>query len=54
LDQDVKLKAKIALRKLQLQINRLERTYRQHRPLQYRNMPPLDPGVVRPLIDKTK
>jgi hypothetical protein len=54
LDDRVQVEAKTALRELRLQINRLERTYRQYRPQQYHDMPALDPTVVRMLVDETK
>jgi hypothetical protein len=54
LDRGVQAEAKIALRKLLLEINQLRGIYRRHRPQQYRNMPPLDPTVIRTLIVEAK
>src|SRR5215469_14796835 len=54
LDDNVRVKAKIAFRELRLQINQLRDVYRRHRPQQHRNMPPLDPAVVRSLLDEAK
>jgi len=54
LDDKVQVEAKIAFRQLRLEISRLERAYRQLRPHQYRNMTPLDPTVIRALLDEAK
>jgi hypothetical protein len=54
LQPSVQLEAKTAFRQLRLRINRLERTYRQHRPEQYRDMPPLHAIVVKSLVDEAK
>jgi len=54
LDDNVRVEAKLAFRELRLQINQLRDVYRRHRPQHYRNMPPLDPGVVRSLRDEAK
>jgi hypothetical protein len=54
LDDNVRVEAKLAFRELRLQIDQLRDVYRRHRPQQYRNMPPLDPAVVRSLLDETK
>jgi hypothetical protein len=54
LGNQVQVEAKIAFRQLRLQINQLDSVYRQHRPQQYRNMPPIDPTVIRTLIDEAK
>ena len=54
LDDSVRVEAKLAFRDLRLQINQLRDVYRRHRPQQYRNMPPLDPAVVRSLLDEAK
>ena len=54
LDRGVQAEAKIAFRKLLLEINQLRGIYRRHRPQQYSNMPPLDPTVIRTLIIEAK
>src|SRR5215475_11338798 len=54
LDHSIQAKAKIAFRKLLLEINQLRGIYRRHRPQQYSNMPPLDATVIRTLIVEAK
>ena len=54
LDRGVQAEAKVAFRKLVLEINRLRGIYRRHRPQQYSNMPPLDPTMIRTLIVEAK
>ena len=54
LDGSVQAEAKIAFRQLRLEINQLHGIYRRHRPQQYRNMPPLDPTVVRSLLSEAQ